>query len=310
MSLKQAFLNDLLDEHPNLMQGIAGAGAYGLGQVTNNPILGALGGGLLGNLGGTMTNNAIGGNENMQKVLGLGGMLAGGIGGYRQLANAQSRPAQEQKQAMLDPHIIDGTPIGQQLTNLLGAGGRMLQRNARPLMQAGVGAGLLGAGQAMDSRILKGLGGATLGNIPGAVFGDYLANQNSQAIPGGTIYQTLPQNMRNRWGAIGALAGGGLGAAIPNSREEPKQAMLDDIYNMGLDAAIDQFTKSAGIKRRIGKTYRRIIGKPSVRDRVENGVDAVRDRVSGPINSAKNLGSSAVNAVKKTWNDYSNKGEE
>ena len=186
MSEKRAAgFDDFMAQHPYLTQGIAGAGAYGLGQATNNPILGALGGGLLGNLGGTMTNNAVGGNENMQKVLGLGGMLAGGVGGYRQLANAQSRPAQEQK-----------------------------------------------------------------------------------------------------------------------------QAMLDDIYNMGLDAAIDQFTKSAGIKRRIGKTYRRVIGKPSMRDRVENGVDAVRDRVSGPINSAKNLGSSAVNAIKKTWNDYSNKGEE
>ena len=89
-----------------------------------------------------------------------------------------------------------------------------------------------------------------------------------------------------------------------------QNATLDEIYNQGLDAAIDQFTKSAGIKRRIGKTYRRIIGKPSMRDRVENGVDAVRDRVSGAADSAKNLGSSAVNAVKKTWNDFSNKGEE
>ena len=87
-------------------------------------------------------------------------------------------------------------------------------------------------------------------------------------------------------------------------------AKLNEIYGLGFDATIDVYTKSAGIKRRIGKTYRRIIGKPSIRDRVENGVDAVRDRVSGPINSAKNLGSSAVNAVKKTWNDYSNNGEE
>ncbi len=309
MSQKLAFtLTELL-----AAGGAAGAGLTGAGYATGSPMLAGLGGGILGGLGGGAVGLAggkmIGGAGSPEFAVGGGaaGALGGGIAGARAAYQATKN---KEKQAMLDPHIIDGTPIGQQLTNLLGAGGRMLQRNARPLMQAGVGAGLLGAGQAMDSRILKGLGGATLGNIPGAVFGDYLANQNSQAIPGGTIYQTLPQTMRNRWGAIGALAGGGLGAAIPNSREEPKQAMLDDIYNMGLDAAIDQFTKSAGIKRRIGKTYRRIIGKPSMRDRVENGVDAVRDRVSGPINSAKNLGSSAVNAVKKTWNDYSNNGEE
>jgi hypothetical protein len=163
------------------------------------------------------------------------------------------------------------------------------------LLAAGgvAGAGLTGAGYATGSPMLAGLGGGVLGGLGGG----------TATLLGGHAIGGV---------AAGALGGGiaGAGAAYQATKNKDKHAMLDDIYNMGLDAAIDQFTKSAGIKRRIGKTYRRVIGKPSMRDRVENGVDAVRDRVSGPINSAKNLGSSAVNAVKKTWNDYSNKGEE
>lgn len=166
-----------------------------------------------------------------------------------------------------------------------------------------VGAGMYGLGRVANSPMLGALGGGMMGGVLG-----HGAGLLGGAFAGGSADAA----------GLGALGGGvgglGIGAykgyqSVKNQQAD-KQAMLDDIYNMGLDAAIDQFTKSAGIKRRIGKTYRRIIGKPSVRDRVENGVDAVRDRVSGPINSAKNLGSSAVNAVKKTWNDYSNKGEE
>lgn len=166
-----------------------------------------------------------------------------------------------------------------------------------------VGAGMYGLGRVANSPMLGALGGGMMGGAVGNVGGAL-----GGAFGGGSADAA----------GLGALGGGigglGIGAykgyqSVKNQQPE-KQAMLDDIYNMGLDAAIDQFTKSAGIKRRIGKTYRRIIGKPSMRDRVENGVDAVRDRVSGPINSAKNLGSSAVNAIKKTWNDYSNKGEE
>lgn len=173
------------------------------------------------------------------------------------------------------------------------------------LLAAGgvAGAGLTGAGYAAGSPMLAGLGGGILGGLGGGAAG---------MAGGKMIGGAGSPEFAVGGGAAGALGGGiaGARAAYQATKNKEKQAMLDDIYNMGLDAAIDQFTKSAGIKRRIGKTYRRIIGKPSMRDRVENGVDAVRDRVSGPINSAKNLGSSAVNAVKKTWNDYSNKGEE
>lgn len=163
-----------------------------------------------------------------------------------------------------------------------------------------VGAGMYGLGRVANSPMLGALGGGMMGGAVGNVGGAL-----GGAFGGGSADAA----------GLGALGGGigglGIGAykgyqSVKNQQPE-KQAMLDDIYNMGLDAAIDQFTKSAGIKRRIGKTYRRIIGKPSMRDRVENGVDAVRDRVSGAADSAKNLGSSAVNAVKKTWNDFSKK---
>ena len=166
------------------------------------------------------------------------------------------------------------------------------------------GAGMYGLGRVANSPMLGALGGGMMGGVLG-----HGAGVLGGAVGGGSA------NAAGLGGFGGGIGGLGIGAykgyqSVKNQQPEQKQAMLDDIYNMGLDAAIDQFTKSAGIKRRIGKTYRRIIGKPSMRDRVENGVDAVRDRVSGPINSAKNLGSSAVNAVKKTWNDYSNNGEE
>ena len=162
------------------------------------------------------------------------------------------------------------------------------------------GAGLTGAGYAAGSPMLAGIGGGILGGLGGGA-----AGMAGGKLVGGAGSPEFAVG----GGAAGALGGGiaGARAAYQATKNKEKQAMLDDIYNMGLDAAIDQFTKSAGIKRRIGKTYRRIIGKPSMRDRVENGVDAVRDRVSGAADSAKNLGSSAVNAVKKTWNDFSKK---
>lgn len=114
---------------------------------------------------------------------------------------------------------IEGTPLGQQLRNLLGAGGRLLQRNAQPIMQAGIGAGLLGLGKATHNQVLGGLGGATLGNLPGRMMGTYFGNQGEVQMPHGletpdaSFWTNNPIEYRNKGGLVGALAGGGLGYA-------------------------------------------------------------------------------------------------
>lgn len=114
---------------------------------------------------------------------------------------------------------IEGTPLGQQLRNLLGAGGRLLQRNAQPIMQAGIGAGLLGLGKATHNQVLGGLGGATLGNLPGRMLGTYFGNQGEVQMPhgletpGASFWTNNPIEYRNKGGLVGALAGGGLGYA-------------------------------------------------------------------------------------------------
>lgn len=118
---------------------------------------------------------------------------------------------------------VDGAlSMGQQLKNLLGAGGRFVQRNSQPIMQAGVGAGLLGLGDLTRSRLLSGLGGATLGNIPGRMLGS--ASVTSAHLPqhNETIYASGsdPWAARNAGGALGALIGGAAGYTIPRSSPE------------------------------------------------------------------------------------------
>lgn len=121
------------------------------------------------------------------------------------------------------PLLPEGTTIdsalsaGQQLKNLLGAGGRFVQNNARPLMQAGVGAGLLGLGKVTHNQILGGLGGAALGNIPGHLLGAQLSDFSGVEIPRGYDVPSMsmrsihPMSPQNLLGFAGAIGGGGLG---------------------------------------------------------------------------------------------------
>ena len=123
------------------------------------------------------------------------------------------------------PLLPEGTTIdgalsaGQQLKNLLGAGGRFVQNNARPLMQAGVGAGLLGLGKVTHNQILGGLGGAALGNIPGHLLGAQLSDFSGVEIPRGYDVPSMsmrsihPMSPQNLLGFAGAIGGGGLGYA-------------------------------------------------------------------------------------------------